>query len=349
MMKKVVAILLTVVMAFTLFVPVSAASRFPDVTGHWAESYIENWADKGVITGYSDGNFRPDQEITRAEVAKVLALAYEMEIYGEAADFTDVSESDWFYNYALLCSSNAVVNGYPDGSFRPDASITRSEAVKMVCLAAGLTVKNSGIETENFVDVAEVPEWAVGYWNALYHAGVIDGYKEDGTLRPVRNITRAEFIKILCKAFSEVEIYELTVTIIDNLGNEVSDTASYLTGDCRVVETLVPLLIANRDNFAAVFPSCDMRDLLDEGVAIAQAGYAGGWTEEELAQWQAYIDEHFSEVQGDPSAIKYVSNVTSTINTMKMDVPYELKTFFDTKEGREDIYYTVEITVSVMD
>ena len=348
-MKKAFALLLTVVMVFSLCLTVSAASRFPDVTGHWAETYIENWADKGVISGYSDGNFRPDQAITRAEVAKVLALAYEMKTYGEATNFTDVSESDWFYTYAQLCSSNAVINGYPDGSFQPDAPITRSEAVKMVCLAAGLTVKDSGIEEGNFVDVDKVPEWAVGYWNALYHAGVIDGYKEDASLRPLRNISRAELIKILCKAFSEVKIYELTVTIVDNLGNEVSDTASYLTGDSRVVETLVPLLVANRDNFAAAFPSDDMRDLLDEGVAIAQAGYAGGWTEEELAQWQAYIDEHFGEVQGDPSAIDYVSNVTSTINTMKMDVPYELKTFFDTDEGREDINYTVIITVSVME
>lgn len=348
-MKKVIALLLAVVTIFALVVPASAASRFPDVTGHWAESYIENWADKGVISGYSDGTFRPDQEITRAEVAKVLALAYEMKIYGDVTDFTDVSEDDWFYTYAQLCSSNGVVNGYPDGTFQPNASITRSEAVKMVCLAAGLTEKDSGIEEVGFKDESSVPQWSLGYWNALYHVGVIDGYSETNTLRPLRNITRAEFIKILCKAFSEVKIYEFTVTIFDNLGNTVTDSVSYLTGDCRVIETLVPMLIANRSTFAELFPSVEMRKLLDEGIAIAQAGYADGWTEASLAKWQNYINTNFADVAGDPPAIAYISNVLSTINTMKMDVPYELRDFHDTQEGRENITYTVLITASVMD
>lgn len=347
-MKKITALILAVVMTLAMIVPVSAAVSFPDVKGHWAQSYIEKWTDKGVINGYPDGTFRPDQQITRAEVTKILALAYEMDTDVEKTNFTDVSSEAWYYIYAQACAANKVVNGYPDGSFRPDNAITRSEAVKMVCLSAGLTEKDSGIETVGFVDVDKVPQWSVGYWNALYHAGVIDGYP-DATLRPVQNITRAEFVKILCKAFSEVKIYELYVEIQDSLGNKVSDKASYLTGDSRVVETLLPMLIANRSTFAEVFPSVEMRKILDEGIAIAKAGYAGGWTEEELAQWQKYIDDNFGSVQGDPSAIKYVSNVASTINTMKMDVPYELKTYFDTEEGREDIHYTVVIMVSVMD
>ena len=346
-MKRIAVFILALTLILAMALPASAAG-FSDVKGHWAQSYIATWADKGVINGYPDGTFRPDQQITRAEVTKILALAYEMETDVAKTNFTDVFENDWYYIFAQACAANGVVNGYPDGSFLPNNAIIRSEAVKMVCLAAGLTERESGVETENFKDVGSIPQWAVGYWNALYHAGVIDGY-EDATLRPVQNITRAEFVKILCMAFSEVKIYELSVQIEDNLGNKVSDKASYLTGDSRVVETLIPMLIANRDTFDQVFPSHDMRLILDEGIAIAQAGYAGGWTESELAQWQKYIDDNFGSVQGDPSAIKYVSNVTSTINTMKMDVPYELKNYFDTEEGREDICYTVTITVSIMD
>ena len=345
MKKKVLAIVLALVMALGMILPATAASRFTDVAGHWAESYIEKWADKGVINGYPDGSFRPDRYITRAEVAKVLALAYEMPLDIDAYDFTDVTDKDWYYAHVQACASYDVINGYPDGSFNPDGFISRSEAVKMVCLAAGLTEKDSGLESKP--DYAQIPDWATGYWNALYHAGVIDGY-EDGYLRPVQNITRAELVKILCKAFSEVKIYEFTVTIVDNLGNMVSDGTSYLTGDSRVVEVLLPLLVANRQNFAAAFPSGHMRDLLDEGIALAKAGYADGWTEEELAAWQSYIDVKFAMATGDPSAIRYISDVESTINTMKMDVGY-IAQFYDTDLGREDIQYTITITCSVMD
>ncbi len=347
-MKKVSALLLAVVMLFSMCLSVSAVSRFPDVTGHWAESYIEKWADAGVINGYPDGSFHPDQYITRAEVAKVLALAYEMPGAAQEIKFSDVQKGLWYYDHVQACAANNIVVGYPDGSFRPDKHITRSEAVKMVCLAAGLTEQANGLEGAGFKDADQIPDWAKGYWNALYHVGVIDGYL-DRTLRPQQNITRAELIKILCKAFSEVEIYKLSVTVRDSLGNSVSDSASYLTGDSRVVETLIPLMVANRENFAAAFPSKSMRDLLDEGIALAQAGYANGWTAEELAAWEKFVDDNFGTVQGDPSAIAYVSNVTSTINTMKMDVAYELTTFFDQDADRGDIYYDVLITVSIME
>lgn len=345
MKKKILALTLALVLMLGMLMPASAQARFSDIEGHWAQSFIEQWADKGVINGYPDGTFLPDQYITRAEVAKVLALAYEMSLDVTNHNFSDVFAGDWFYPHVQACNEYEIINGYPDGTFLPNAYISRSEAVKMVCLAAGLTEKDSGLEAKP--DYNQIPDWAEGYWNALYHAGVIDGY-EDGTLRPVQNITRAELVKILCKAFSEVKIYEFTVTIEDNLGNEVTDGSSYLTGDSRVVEVLLPLLVANRDNFAAAFPSTQMRDLLDEGIALAKAGYADGWSDEELSAWQSYINNKFAEATADPSALKYISNVEATINTMKMDVGYVAQ-FFDTEPGRENIEYTITITCSVMD
>ena len=345
MKKKVLAIVLALVLALGMLMPAAAAVQFTDLEGHWAADYIRTWADKGVLNGYLDGTFRPDQYITRAQVAKVLALAYEMPLDVTGREFTDVESGYWYYSYVQACAANEIIVGDPDGSFRPNDSISRSEAVKMVCLAAGLHEKDSGLE--NKVDYNNIPAWAEGYWNALYHAGVIDGYP-DGTLMPLQNITRAELVKILCKAFSEVKIYEFTVTIEDNLGNKVSDGTSYLTGDSRVVEVLLPLLIANRSNFAAAFPSGHMRDLLDEGIALGKAGYANGWTEEELAAWENYINVKFAAATGEDSALRFISDVESTINTMKMGVGY-VSQFFDTDEGREEILYTVTITCDVMD
>ena len=343
---KTISRILSVFLVLALLCGVAAAAKFSDVEGHWGQVYIERWTDNGVISGYPDGTFRPDQYITRAEVAKILALAYEMPAGAEAV-FADVSANAWYYTYVMACAGRDVINGYPDNTFKPDAQITRSEAAKMVCVAAGLSLVDSGYE--KYKDADETPEWAKGYWNALIKAGVIDGY-EDGTIRPNRLITRAEMVKILCFAMSELKIYELEVTISDNLGNTVTDKASYLTGDAHVVSTLLPLLVANRENYKEAFPSGDMRDLLDEGIALAKEGYAGGWSDQERAAWEAYITQKFAAYEGDGERpiTDLLSDIDTTVASVLREEAYVM-TFFDTEEGRIDIEYTVSITVHAMD
>ncbi len=343
--KRLVSALLVLVMLCSALVITGSAATFKDIEGHWAQKYIEEWIDKGVINGYPDGTFRPDDYITRGEVSKVFALAYEMPTEVEITDFSDVAESEWYYTFVQACAAFGTVNGYPDGSFRPNGNVTRSEVVKMVCLSVGLSLEESGYEV--YSDAAKMPAWAAGYWNALIKVGVIGG-DPSGTLRPNDYITRAELVKILCFIVSEIEIYELQVSIQDNLGNVVSDKASYLTGDAFVVNTLVPLLVANRENFAAVYPSGDMRELLEAGIALAKAGYADGWTEEELAAWNQYLTDGFSAVGGEASLIDLLSNVATTISVVTRDTDHVM-TFFDTEEGRTDIEYTVTIRVEVMD
>lgn len=342
--KRFVSMLLAVAMLCSICIVASATAKFPDIEGHWGQKYIEYWTDMGVINGYPDGTFRPDQKVTRAEVCKILTTAYRLPTDVAETKFSDAYPAEWYYSYVQACAAKQIVNGYPDGSFKPNGNITRSEAVKMVCMAAGLSQEPTGYEV--FADADQMPEWASGYWNALIKVGVVGGY-ENSTLRPNNLITRAEMVKILCRAV-EVKIYELTVSISDNLGNVVSDKASYLTGEAYLVNTLLPLLVANRENFAAVYPSGDMRDLLDAGIACATQGYADGWTEEELAAWEKYLKDGFSEVGGDPSLIALLTDVTAMIATVERDEDYVM-TRFDTEEGRTDIEYTVKIRVEVMD
>ena len=95
----------------------AAEAKFNDIDGHWAESTIEKWQDSGFISGYPDGSFKPDNPVTRAELAKMLALAFDLQegeqraytdmfdsiMYdlqeGDQFVYTDVSEGDWFYPY----------------------------------------------------------------------------------------------------------------------------------------------------------------------------------------------------------------------------------------------------------
>ena len=342
--KRIASILLAISMLLSMVFVANATVTFSDIQGHWAKEYIEYWVGKGVINGYADGTFLPNNQMTRAEVCKVLMMAYEMPQDVESLGFTDVAANSWYYTYVNACAAFGAVDGYPDHTFRPDGKITRSEAVKMIALSAGLSQEANGVE--NFLDASKIPAWSLGYWNALYQVGAISG-DGDGTLRPNDNITRAEVIKLLCFVVKEIKIYEMSVSISDNQGNVVSDKASYLTGDAYIVSTLLPMLIANRANFEAVYPSGDMRDLLDAGIELAKNGYANGWTEDDTAAWTAFLAENFATVEADKSLIDLLTDVNTVVAVVERDSDYTM-TFFDTEEGRTDIQYTVTIRIEVM-
>ena len=100
----------------------TAAVTFSDVQGHLAENYIYQTAGVGLIHGYPDGTFRPDQTITRAEFVTILAQESGETITDPAgtAEFSDVKANHWARKYILWGRKNNVLSGYEDNSFRPD-------------------------------------------------------------------------------------------------------------------------------------------------------------------------------------------------------------------------------------
>ena len=168
---------------------------FTDMTNHWAASFVEVAQSLGYIEGYEDNTFRPEQEINRAEAAKLIAMWMKPDL-AECTDsmFTDVSCSEWFAKYVMYLKLMGVIEGYTDGTFRPDAVITRAEALKMVLYAKGLTNPDvSGVENI-FSDVG-VRDWFYAPVLKGYSMGIVGGYA-DGTFGPNKPITRAEFTKI---------------------------------------------------------------------------------------------------------------------------------------------------------
>lgn len=168
---------------------------FTDTTGHWAESVIDTWSERGVINGYEDGTFMPDANITRAEFTKVIASAGGFTTYSELS-FSDVAGDEWFAQYLRGCVAAGVVSGYDDGTFRPDAYITREEAVVMIDRAYGIEGYGSLLP---FSDVGDISDWAVSSVAACVGAGIVNGY-EDGTFMPAAYVTRAEVVKMIDSA-----------------------------------------------------------------------------------------------------------------------------------------------------
>lgn len=110
---------------------------FPDVWGgDWHYYYVESAYEMGLVSGYDDGLFRPNEAITRAEAVKIIVEAFDLNLHNYKEDrFRDVDSSDWYSDYIETAYDHDLVDGYSSGYFRPNQSITRGEVAKIVALA----------------------------------------------------------------------------------------------------------------------------------------------------------------------------------------------------------------------
>ena len=158
------------------------SNTFSDVPkGYWAANYIGYMQQFGIITGYSDGSFRPDAPVTRAEFA---AIASRFEKLTEGSkSFTDVSDTYWAARYINFAATRGWVTGYSDGTFKPENPITRAEVAAVTCRllerSADQTYIRSHLkELRTFSDVTE-SHWA--YWYAMEAANGHDYTKSGGS------------------------------------------------------------------------------------------------------------------------------------------------------------------------
>ena len=196
--KRLAALLLTLsfVLGMLPAATLAASPSFSDTEGHWAESAVARWTEYGILTGGEDGNFAPDRQITRGEMAKIVAVMLGYETKAENI-FTDLDESAWYAPYILMCLYTGVMTGDGAGHVRPNDPITRQEACKMLVVALGLTPEAG--TAADFTDSAEIADWAAPYVGALRKAGYIQGVG-DGSFAPGAPITRASAVTILDNA-----------------------------------------------------------------------------------------------------------------------------------------------------
>lgn len=117
----------------------NAALSYSDEIPEWAKGYIASTTEKGVFTGYPDGRFAPDKNISREEMSAVLIRAFNKEsINDNMMNFTDVGQiGNWATKYVKAGVDNEIITGYPDNTFRPKDDITRAEAFTMICKLLG--------------------------------------------------------------------------------------------------------------------------------------------------------------------------------------------------------------------
>ena len=147
------------------------------------------------LVGYAEGTFGPERNMTRAEVTTMFARLLTEQIEADKAyssTFNDVAKNCWAANYIGYMQQFGIVTGYEDGSFRPDAPVTRAEFAAIASRFEKLTQGS-----KSFTDVPDT-HWAVKYINFAATRGWVTGYS-DGTFKPENPITRAEVAAVTCR------------------------------------------------------------------------------------------------------------------------------------------------------
>ncbi|MFD0959786.1 cadherin-like beta sandwich domain-containing protein [Paenibacillus chungangensis] len=181
---------------------ISHSASYSDVTAAWQQSAVTNLASRMIIMGVDKTHFDPNADITRAEFVAMIVRALGLADSGTVSAFKDVQADDW-YNVALAqAHSYGIINGYTDGTFRPNQTITREEAMAMIAQA----MKIAGISTEldsadidailsRFADQHILSGWAREAVAAAIQKGLVKGYHNH--LMPTDPITRAETAVII--------------------------------------------------------------------------------------------------------------------------------------------------------
>lgn len=174
--------------------PAAAQTTFSDVSfRYWARPFIQGLATENVIAGFPDNTFRPEQPVTRAQFAALINQAFSRQAIRSARNFSDVPSGYWGQEAIQNAYRSGFLSGYPDGTFRPNQPITRTEAI--VSLINGLNLRSSGsIDTtlNTYRDEDQVPSYARDELAAATQSNVVVNYPDVDFFSPLQPVTRAD-------------------------------------------------------------------------------------------------------------------------------------------------------------
>lgn len=183
--------------------PVSANATFPDIQGHWAQDCIEDLAEVGIVLGYPDGRFKPNNWLTRAEFAALVRRAYPVaERRAGDRPFFDVQSQYWGYEPIREAQQTEFLAGYPDGVFRPEEPLQRVQALVALSNGLGYAARTLAISDlpQIYLDAKDIPDYALSAIAAATENRLVVNYPDFRTLNPQKSATRAEVAAFLCQA-----------------------------------------------------------------------------------------------------------------------------------------------------
>lgn len=239
-MKKIISILLSSAIILSSATALAKEeTKFSDISGHWAEEIILDWQDRGIISGYPDGTFKPDDAVNRAELAKILTLAFDLKEEGELT-YSDTQETDWYYEHLKASAKYIPVYSLPvvtmsnlpynqNQTQGKNGYLPYNYALRMHVMEALVKIKmeqeNIEMELPDILDIkeelysiAEEPDYfelfimhgtvpknvrrMYEYTWLAYKLGIAEG-NENGYFEPYGFITRAEFLTMIDRILNQ--------------------------------------------------------------------------------------------------------------------------------------------------
>jgi hypothetical protein len=225
----------TVAMLPTLIAPAPAQAQttFNDVSSnHWASAFIQELSTRGVIKGFTDGSYKPDAAVTRAQFASMLSGAFTVAPVRNGVNFSDVNRSFWAYSAIQTSYTGGFMSGYPAGDFRPNEMIPRAQA--LVSLSNGLRYaapSDADTTLAIYSDASGVPGYAKAGVAAATNQRVVVNYPEVAKLNPNRTMTRAEAAAFIYQALnSQGQVAAVTSPYIVGAVPQVAKVAKIPAG-----------------------------------------------------------------------------------------------------------------------
>ncbi len=188
------------------YVAAQQNKSFTDTKAHWANAEITALAAKGIVDGVSSSKFSPGTAVTRAEFTAMLVrmLGLTTSVSAPAA-YEDVQASGWYAGSVSAAAEAGLIGGYTDGTFRPNAQVTRQEMAAMVARALNFAgYSQSGTSSAAFTDTDRIPAWSAESVNLLGSLGLVQG-DSIGRFLPDRHATRAESAAMLGRALDVMD------------------------------------------------------------------------------------------------------------------------------------------------
>ena len=191
----------------------SPVERLYDIKGHKYETAIY-WMDQnGIISGYPDLSFKPDGTLNRAEFMKIMSLTYDLlhpandflleQNNYDGQCFNDIAPGQWYTTYVCYAKKQGIIEGYPDGSFRPEQNISRVEALKIVLSTLEMTIRASA--TKNYFTDTGLSEWYARYVQTAYENNLLEE-KDGQQYFPGKEILRGEASNLVYKTYLLVKL-----------------------------------------------------------------------------------------------------------------------------------------------
>lgn len=176
------------------------AVAFKDVpAGYWAKTYIEALASRNIIAGFPDGTFKPNEPVTRAQFAAIIAKAFQPQPKRQGVQFPDVTSNFWAYEVIQSAYQGNFVSGYPDHTFKPQQQIQRVQALVSLANGLGLNTDNQNVLSV-YTDASQIPQYATGSVAAATARQLVVNYPTVKQLNPNRQATRADVAAFVYQA-----------------------------------------------------------------------------------------------------------------------------------------------------